>query len=348
MKQLISIIIFISLSNQLLGQASVGQSLESRDLYTTARMYLQKQDYANSIMVYHQAIQLEPENLIYRRELAHVYYISGDMSNAEKIIHPLLKSSDADEETYQVACRIYSKMNRFEDAKEAINKGINKFPAAGMLYAEKGDLYTQQKKYKDAAAAWEKGIEKAPAFHLNYYNLTKVYFFTKRYLWAILHGEAFVNMESFSSRTEEIKKLIFEGYKHLFSDLNQMALQGKLNQYEQPKNFEQSCMNIFDNLRNVVTGGITENNLTMLRTRFLLEWNKKYASKYPFALIEHQQKFLLNGFYDCYNQWLFGRLDNEKFMTTWTQKNAALMNRFDTYFRSNKLVPKENQYYLNQ
>lgn len=348
MKKILLVSLFTILCLFANAQSLVGNSTESRDLYANARSYLQKQDYANSIMVYHQAIQLEPNNLVYRRELAYVYMVANDLSKAEKMIHPLLKVDSADEETFQVACKIYSKMNRYDDAKEAINKGIDKFPQAGMLYAEKGELFTTQKKYKDASEAWEKGVEQAPAFHLNYYNLTKVYFFTKRYLWAIIYGESFVNMESFSSRTEEIKKLVFESYKLLISDLNSIALEGKVNRYENPKSFEEACLSIFDNLRHVVTGGMNQNNLTMLRTRFLLDWNKKYAIKYPLELIDHQQQYILSGFYDCYNQWLFGRLDNEKQLSTWTQKNATLMNQFDTYFRSHKLLPKENQYYLNQ
>ncbi len=82
----------------------------ANDLYETARAYVQKSDYANAIMVYHQAIQLDPQNLIYRRDLAHAYYLQGDMINGEKIIKPLLKADDADADTYLIACRIYTKM----------------------------------------------------------------------------------------------------------------------------------------------------------------------------------------------------------------------------------------------
>lgn len=326
-------------------QENVAINNEAKELSETARMYLQKQDYANAIMVYNQAIQVEPTVLLYRRELAHAYYLQGDMERGERMIVPLLKSPDADEETFQVACRILSSKKKMDEAESAINAGIAKFPSAGNLYNEKGELYTNQKKYKSASEAWEKGIEKAPTFYLNYYNLAKVYSFTKKYLWAIVYGEYFVNMESFSSRTEEVKKIIFESYKFLIADLNNVALDGKVNRYDNPKNFEEAAMAVYDNLRNVVTGGINVENLTMLRIRFLLEWNKKYTHIYPMELIDYQHRLLQNGFYDCYNQWLCGRLDNEKNMKAWTQQNANLMNQFDTYFRNNKLVPKNNQYH---
>ncbi len=326
-------------------QMNPTKTSEAKELYGKARMYLQKTDYANAIMVYNQAINIEPENLLLRRELAHAYYMQGDMAKGEKMISPLLKSKDADEETFQVACRIFRSMKKLDEAKSAINDGIEKFPNAGALYAEKGELYTQEKKFAMASEVWEKGIENAPTFHTNYYNLAKVYFFTKKYLWAIIYGETFINMESFSSKTEELKLIVFESYKFLIAELSNSALDGKVNRYENPQNFEEACLKIFDNIRGVVTGGINAENLTQLRIRFLIDWNKNFAKEYPFELVDHQQKMLLAGNYECYNQWLFGKLDNEVFFKQWTQKFASNMNIFDTYLRSHKLIPKNQQYY---
>lgn len=338
---LISLIGFL----QVKAQSVVSQSPEARELYANARNYLQVGDYANSIMVFNQAVQVDPENLILRRELANAYYLQGDLARAEKMAIPLLKRDDADETTYQVAANILSGLTKMDEAKSALNKGIDKFPNSGILYANKGELYTKQKKYKSASEAWEKGIERDPRYHLNYYNLSKVYFFTKNYLWAILYGETFTNLESFSSKSEEVKKIVFESYKFLIAELNNISLDGKTNRYANPKNFEESCLHIFDNLRNIVTGGINAENIAMLRIRFLFEWNKMYANTYPLELLDHQQRLSVKGYFDTYNQWLFGKLDNAKLYKSWTQKNADLMNQFDSYFRNNKLSPRINQYY---
>jgi tetratricopeptide (TPR) repeat protein len=296
-------------------------------------------------MVFNQAVQTDPDNLLYRRELAYTYFLLSDLYRAEVMIAPLLKDERADEETFQIACKIFAAKKNAEEAENAINKGIKKFPHAGILYCEKGELYTQQKKYKSASKAWEEGVKMAPGFHLNYYNLTKVYAFTKRHLWAIIYGETFVNLESFSSRTQEVKKIVFESYKFLMAELNNIALDGKTNRYDDPKDFESACMKIYDGLRNVVTGGIHTDNLIMLRTRFLLEWNKYYALQYPSELIDFQHRMIQKGHYDCYNQWLFGKLDNEIQFKNWTQKFSTSMNAFDQYLRNQKLQPKENQYY---
>lgn len=320
--------------------------LSGKDLYENARTYLQKGDYANAIMVYNQAIQVEPKNLIYRRELAHAYFLQGDMTHAEAMVKPLLKAEESDPETYLVACKIYMKMNNSEEAKTAINNGIEKFPKQGELYEQKGQLYTSLKNYKEAAEVWEKGIEKDPAYYMNYYNLTKSYYFNKQYLWAIIYAEHFVTMESFSSRSEEMKKMMFESYKFLFAELNNLEIKKKSTKApKEPDTFNECYLQVLDNLKNTVTGGVTTENLTMLRVRFLLEWNKNYAKSFPMELIDYQQRMILNGFFDAYNTWLFGRLENENSVKNWTQKNAVLMNSFDKYFRANKLQPKLDQYY---
>lgn len=328
-------------------QSNLSNTAQGGDLFFKAKNYLHNSDYANAVMVLNQAVNIEPDNQLFIRELSYTYYLLGDITKAEKMIKPLLKREDVEEETFLMASKIYRALKKTDEAQTVVNKGLTKFPNAGTLYAEKGEVYTQDKKYKSASEAWELGIKKAPTYHMNYFNLTKVYFFTKQYLWAIIYGETFVNMESFSSKTEEVKKIIFESYKFLFADLNNTALDGKVNRFDKPKNFEESCLKIYDELKNIIVGGINTENLSQLRARFIIEWNKTYAPHYPLALYDYQQNMILNHFFETYNEWLFGHLENAVAYKQWTQKYAAQMNLFDKYFRNNKLSPKENQYYRN-
>ncbi|HMN32676.1 MAG: tetratricopeptide repeat protein [Chitinophagaceae bacterium] len=345
MKRFLILITLFFLSNHIFAQQAIGNTKQGSELYFKAKNYIQQSDYANAIMVFNQAVNIEPDNQLFNRELAYTYFLLGDVIKAEKVIKPLLKNEEVDEQTFQVASKIYRALKKTDDAKTVINKGISKYPTAGALYSEKGEIYTQEKKYKSASEAWEKGVENAPSYHLNYYNLTKVYFFTKQYLWAIIYGETFVNMESFSAKSEELKKIIFESYKFLISDLNNKALDGKVNRYEDPKNFETSCYKVFDDIKNIVTGGINSDNLSQLRMRFVIDWNKQFATTYPLALFDYQQQMILNQHFDPYNKWLFGNIDNSQQYKQWTQKFASQMNHFDSYFRNNKLIPRENQYY---
>ena len=171
----------------------------------------------------------------------------------------------------------------------------------GILYFEKGEPFNQQKKYKSASKAREEGINMASAFYLNDYYLTKVYALTKRLLWSILYGEIFVKPESFSSRTQEVKRIFFESYKRLMAEINNITVDGKTYRYEDQKDFKSASMKIYGGLLNVVNDGIHTDNLMMLRTRFLLEWNKYYALQYPSKLIGFQHQVTQKGHYNFYN-----------------------------------------------
>ena len=49
----------------------------------------------------------------------------------------------------------------------------------------------------------------------------------------------------------------------------------------------------------VVINGLNAETLTMIRTRFILDWDKTYAEKFPFRLFEHQEQFLAGRVISC-------------------------------------------------
>src|SRR6202012_1955967 len=107
-----------------------------------------------------------------------------------------------------------------EDSKECerlYKAGIKRFPKSGVLYSEYGEMLWARQDYS-AVRQWEKGIEVDPNYSSNYYHASKYYFFTFDKVWALVYGETFVNLESYSKRTAEIKELLLEGYKKLFTD----------------------------------------------------------------------------------------------------------------------------------
>lgn len=340
MRHLLLFIIFLTFSKFLQAQGTNS----GKELYDQAKNFISQGDFSNGILVFNQAIQKEPKNLLYRRELSFAYFLQGDLLHAAQMIFPLMKSPDADPETFLLASKIFRKMGRLDEALDAIHRGIKKFPDQGMLYEENGQVLLEKKKNKEAVQVWEKGIKKSPEYYLNYYDLSRAYFYNKDYIWAILYGEHFVNMESFSTRTEEIKKIIFESYKSLIADLNSDEMK---NVTSNPNTFEESYCSVISELKPLVMGGIHLENLSILRLRFMFIWNRDYAKRFPLELIDYQQRMILKGCYEGYTMWLFGKADNEQKMNEWITNHSDLMNTFDEYLRLNKLQPKTNQYYHN-
>ena len=52
--------------------------------------------------------------------------------------------------------------------------------------------------------------------------------------------------------------------------------------------------------------GINTEILTMIRTRFILDWSNNYKTVFPYRLFEYHQQLLQEGMFEAYNQWVFG------------------------------------------
>ena len=107
MKRVILIFSLFFLSNNTFAQQTIGTTKQGNELFLKAKSYIQQSDYANAVMVFNQAVNVEPDNQLFIRELAYTYFLLGDVIKAEKTIKPLLKKEDIDEETFQIASKIY-------------------------------------------------------------------------------------------------------------------------------------------------------------------------------------------------------------------------------------------------
>ena len=91
--------------------------------------------------------------------------------------------------------------------------------------------------------------------------------------------------------------------------------------------------------------GITTEVLTMIRTRFILEWFEKYAPKFPFRLFDYQRQLLQEGMFDAYNQWLFGAVENLAGYDNWNKTHTEQYTSFTNFQRSRVFKMPQGQYY---
>src|SRR5207247_10650965 len=114
-----------------------------------------------------------------------------------------------------------------------------------------------------------------------------------------------------------MKQLLLEEYKEkLFADANIMAGQEK-NKNEFARAFL-DCMNKQSSLANQ---GISTETLTMIRTRFILEWFDKYAGRFPYKLFDLQRQLIQEGMFAAYNQWLFATVENLAGYDNWIKSH---------------------------
>jgi len=333
-----NLIRLFSLSSAFLLATTLGFSQTAQELQETARSFMQQGDFSNASLVLSRAYALEPQNLEIGKDLALNYYFQKENKKALEIIKPLIEREDADDQCFQIAGNIYYKLGEPKESEKAYRNGIKKYPGSGSLYNELGELLWAQKD-NEAVKQWEKGIESDPNFSKNYYNASKFYYQNANRVWSIVYGETFLNMDPLNIRAPEMRTILLESYKKLFIEMD-------LNQESKDKSkFSEAFLTIIKKQSVVASSGLNPESLTMIRTRFILDWFQEYAAKFPTRLFEYQRQLLEEGMFDAYNQWIFGIAQNLTAFQAWTKTHAAEYNEFSSFQKGRIYKVPSGQYY---
>ena len=331
------IFLFIALSVSVLVSA---QPEDVKKLHETAKAFMRSGDFDNAIIVLTRALQQDKKNIDLQKDLVMSYYLKRDYAKAMEGAKVLIDRVDADVISYQIAGNVYKALEEVKECDKMYKKALKKFPKSGPLYSEYGELLWATKDFA-AIKQWEEGIKSDPGYGGNYYNAALYYFYTKDKVWSLIYGEIFVNMESFSERGAAMKQMLLQGYKEkLFSDPDIMKGEEK-NKSEFAKAFLQGI----GKQSTLTSKGITTETLTMIRTRFILDWYENNAVKYPFRLFEYHRQLLQEGMFNAYNQWLFGASENLAAYDNWTKAHAEEYNGFTTFQKSRIFKMPQGQYY---
>lgn len=308
------------------------------ELHETAKTFMKQNDYANASLILVRVLKMEPTNLAVAKDLAFSYYFQNEFDKGIKVLTPFLDRNTADDQAYQIGGLIYKRTSNFKEADKLYKKGLKSFPKSGPLYNDYGDLLWSAQDY-NAIKIWEKGIQEDPAFGTNYYNASKFYFLNKDKIWSLLYGEIFVNIESYTARSAEMKNLLLEGYKKLFLDID------LLKDVKDKNSFEIAYLTTMNKQNSVVQRGISPESLIMIRTRFILDWNKDYAAKFPFQLFELHNTLLTEGLFQAYNQWMFGAVQSLAIYQNWIATYKDDYAAFSDFQKRNIFRVPEGQYY---
>lgn len=293
------------------------------------------------MMVLAKALELEPTNLLLLKDVALTYYLSGDYKRAAERILPLTDREDADVQVFQIAGNIFKATEEFKQCDRIYKKGLKKYDASGPLFAEYGDLLWSQQKPAEAIAQWETGIIVDPSHSGNYYHAAKFYFAAADKARSLVYGEVFVNLESYSVRTAEIKTLLLESYKRVF-----MPGDNKQHFIKPTTPFEVKFMEVMNKQSALSMRGITPESLLIIRSRFILDWFNDTDGKYPFKLFDQLQYLLREGMFAAYNQWLFGPVADAGGYQNWTRTHEDEHLLFSNFQRNKLFKMPAGQHYF--
>jgi tetratricopeptide (TPR) repeat protein len=312
-----------------------GQSTDS--LRREASSMLRAGDYGNAMLLLNKALVAEPDNADIRKELGMACYQGGFFKQGLEAVKPLVDKPDADEQAFQIAGMLCKEFGDLKEADRIYKAGIKKFPAYGPLYSDYGEMLEQRHPgYGDAVDVWEKGIEMTPSYPGNYYNAARYYAGESEWIWAVVYGEIFVNLESYSVRTPEIKEMLYDGYQKLMGGGLRLKMKS---------NFEKEVAKIFTQQGDLINKGVNPETLAAIRTRFILNWYDGPGQKMPFRLYDMHRQLLQEGLFEAYNQWLFGSVADLPAYQNWTTRHSDVMKAFYEYQRSRVFTVPNGQYY---
>ena len=319
---------------------------EVERLYDEARAFHSNGNLREAIIRYQQAIQIAPEIVLLYRELAQAYYLAKGYNEAMNTLQPIIDQGKADPETYKIMAQSLIGVKESKKAKKLLRQAVEEYPNSGSLYHLMGKMFMQDNEVAYALESWLDGIEKDPTYHINYYEAATTYMNTNKVVWAIIYGEMFINLEQQTRRSHDIRLMVFEAYKKLFNSLSTGDIP-KFGSSERDgtAGFEEAVYDTYIKLSPVMSDGVYTENLIMLRTRFLMDWTLKYAAKYPFSLFARHNNMITNGYFDSYNQWLFGKVENLQQYDNWKKFHDKALPQLESWLQRNPYRPTSSDFY---
>ncbi len=309
-------------------------------LRDNARTLLQQGNYENALQLLEKARQIQPDNIDVLKDEILAYYYKRDFAKALEISKTITERDDADVQSYQLLGMCYKAIAAYKDADKMYKTVLKKFPSSGVLYSEYGDMLASSDNTSGAIKQWEKGIEVDPNISSNYYYASKYYAKSGNIIWGLLYGEVFVNLESLTKRTTEIKEQLLNGYKKLFANRNNINSLKADN-----SSFANAVAETFGKLTGILKDNTTPEVLTALRTRFILDWYNNDAKNFRFKLFDFQRQLLQEGYFDAYNQWLFGETGNADKYNNWVYTHNEEAEAFKQFKRTSLFKIPAEQYY---
>ena len=337
MKRFLVFILFLFSAYSLFAQEQ-----DAKQLYATAKKLMLQADYDNASLVLNSAIKQDPNNLEMLQDLSYISYLKRDFAKSIELSKTLIERPDAEEQTFQLLGMAYKAIAEYKECDKIYKQALKKFPKSGVLYNESGELMALQKNMNGAIVQWEKGIELDPNYSGNYFNASNYYALSSNTFYEIIYGEIFLNLESYSTRSADVKGLLLEAYTKLFvpGNLTKLASDNKKSA------FERLFFTTMAKSSSLSLEGVTAENLMAIRTRFILDWfGGRNDSRYPYRLFSHQQYLLREGMFDAYNEWIFGAANSPSAYQLWIDAHDKQASAFKQFQQSRVFKVPAGQYY---
>jgi hypothetical protein len=299
--------------------------------------------------------KVDPSDYTYPYEIAYALLGKKDYKNAISQLEKIKNYPTIKDDYYQLLGNTYDYDNNPEKAMSTYEAGLKKFPNSGRLHLEKGVMYESDKPL-EAIKIYEKGIKADPTYPSNYYRASKIYLRSNDKLSGLIYGEIFMNLERITARSQEMSKLLYEGYKKSITfeskdnkkiDFCEAVIDAE--KYEKTKKYP-LCI-IF--AKNFVFAMINQNEFSFetfstMRNQFIKEYFKADYKEYPNVLLSYLKKMEDTNVLNAYNHYIF-QMGDEQAFDKWKSNNQAEYDKFVEWYtaKENEIKISTNTVYIS-
>lgn len=317
------------------------QQQTAKQLQENAKAVLQQGNYDRAVLLLDRAYQQEPANIEILKDLSFANYLKRDFARSIEVGKQMIERPDADQQAFQLLGLSYKAIASYKECAKLYKTALKKLPNSGVIYNEYGELLGIDNNLPEAITQWEKGIELDPGYSSNYYNAAMYYMRSKSWLRAMLYGETFLNLESYSTRSEEMKKQLPLAYRGLLNP-------AEINQLMTSKSFTAFDKAMLESLAKAADGTTEMNvaSIMKIRTRFLQDWVKEKQKTYPYRLFDNQQYLQDNGMFEAYNYWLFSDAITPDSYRSWLAGHSKESEAYKIFQQNRVFKIPVGQYYF--
>jgi tetratricopeptide (TPR) repeat protein len=317
------------------------QTLTVKQLQENAQVFMQQGEYDNAVASLLKARQQSPLNMDLLTNLSFAYFLQRDFSKAIETGKIAIELNDADQKAFQVLGLSYKAIALYKEANKMYKLALKKFPNGGVIYNEYGESLALDKNLKEAIIQWEKGIQLDPNYSGNYFNAVKYYVDQQNWWRIILYGETYINLDSYSAKTTEVKNQLLIAYKNLL----QTSIVEQLQKGPSFSGFEKTALLVWQSVLQKNSNGFVIDSLSSIKKAFLQQWESNKL-QYPFRLFDHWQQLNNDGILTAYHQWIFGDAVDANDYLKWQVAHAKEFVLYQQFQQSRVFKIPAGQYYF--
>jgi tetratricopeptide (TPR) repeat protein len=230
----------------------------------------------------------------------------------------------------------YLQTGQAHNALRTANDALALFPGSGDLYYLVGMCHFQDNKPVPAIRAWIGGCNQKTGASKNLYALCKTYSQYGFLTDAIFCGECYLLQDTTDNdKITEIQQLIWQDFQILYG--RHIKTDGLVNKHlPRLADPDDELLAGLLSLSSVVSDGVTPENLATVGIRFLL--SSPQAAPGPVSrLLTWQRQLLADGWYDVYNESLFGNVADSAAHNVWMKFHCKEVATYTTWLAAHPL-----------